>query len=124
MAGDNWRTSGTFRALFLKRKWLGADEVTGGTRRKCAAPDKLEEGMSSSPKAAAQGAVRRRASGLLAGEHADIRIDVRTIVKNADDWLVTPNTAFGGRTPNELIGTPDEYFIRETLRSAIYSGMA
>jgi uncharacterized protein (DUF2384 family) len=61
---------------------------------------------------------------LLPGEHLDIRIDVRDLLANADDWLATPNTKFGGRRPSDLIATADEHFLRETLRSVIYSGMA
>jgi uncharacterized protein (DUF2384 family) len=61
---------------------------------------------------------------LLPGEHQDIRVDVHELFANADEWLATPNTNFGGRRPSELIDTPDEPLLRETLRSAIYSGMA
>ena len=61
---------------------------------------------------------------LLSGEHPDIRIDVRNLLANADEWLTTPNTNFGGRSPLDLIGTVDEHLLRETLRSVIYSGMA
>jgi uncharacterized protein (DUF2384 family) len=61
---------------------------------------------------------------LLPSEHPDIRIDVDELLSNADEWLETPNSNFGGRRPLELIGTPDELLLRETLRSIIYSGMA
>ncbi len=61
---------------------------------------------------------------LLPGEHADIRIDVREILANGDEWLATPNSNYGGRRPSELIGALDEALVRETLRSALYSGMA
>lgn len=61
---------------------------------------------------------------LLPGEHPDIRVDVADLLENADEWLTTPNSNFGGRRPFDLIGTPDEHLLRETLRSAIYSGMA
>ena len=60
----------------------------------------------------------------LPGEHPDIRIDVDDLLENADEWLATPNSNFGGRRPFDLIGTSDEHLLRETLRSAIYSGMA
>jgi len=64
------------------------------------------------------------ALALLAGEHPDITTDIRARIDNADQWLVTPNAALGGRTPKELIGTPYEVFIRDILRASIYSGMA
>jgi hypothetical protein len=61
---------------------------------------------------------------LLPGEHQDIRVDANIMLANGDDWLSTPNTCFGGRSPASLIGTADESLLRETLRSAICSGMA
>ncbi len=64
------------------------------------------------------------ASVLLPGEHKDIRIDVRELLDNADSWLATPNFNLRGRRPLDLIGTPDEQLLRDTLRSALYSGMA
>ena len=61
---------------------------------------------------------------LLPGENPDIKVDVRRLLQNADEWLETPNSNFGGRAPIELIGTNEEFLVRETLRSALYSGMA
>ncbi len=61
---------------------------------------------------------------LLPGEHLDISIDVLELLANGDQWLVTPNSNFGGRSPLDLIRTEDEHLLRETLRSAIYSGLA
>jgi len=61
---------------------------------------------------------------LLPGEHQDIRVDVNILLSNGNDWLATPNVHFGGRAPEAVIGTPDEALLRETLRSAIYTGMA
>jgi uncharacterized protein (DUF2384 family) len=61
---------------------------------------------------------------LLPGESSDIKVDVRRLLRNADEWLDTPNSNFGGRAPIELIGTREEFLVRETLRSAVYSGMA
>ena len=61
---------------------------------------------------------------LLPGEHSDIRIDVRLLLSNADEWLATPNTDLGGRAPNELIGSTEESKVREMLRAALYSSMA
>jgi hypothetical protein len=61
---------------------------------------------------------------LMRGEHTDIRIDVQELLTNADEWVATPNSKFAGRCPLDLIGTPDEQLLRDTLRSVIYSGMA
>jgi len=61
---------------------------------------------------------------LIPGEHQDIRIDVSELFSNADEWLATPNTNYAGRRPLDLIGTPDEQLLRDTLRSLLYSGMA
>jgi len=66
----------------------------------------------------------KRAPLLLTGEHRDIRVDVNSLLANGNAWLETPNSIFSGRCPADLIGTPDEALLRETLRSAIYSGMA
>ncbi len=63
-------------------------------------------------------------SVLLPHEHADIRLDVADMIANADEWLAAPNIRFGGRAPGELIGTADEYLLRETLRSVLYSGVS
>jgi hypothetical protein len=67
---------------------------------------------------------RHDPSDLLPFEHADIRLDVADMLANADQWLAAPNVIYGGRAPQELIGTPDEYLLRATLRSARYTGMS
>jgi hypothetical protein len=46
------------------------------------------------------------------------------MLSNGNEWLATPNSNFAGRRPADLINTADESLLRETLRSAIYSGMA
>jgi hypothetical protein len=68
--------------------------------------------------------VLAQSQGLQPGEHSDIRLDVNELLANGEEWLVAPNTNYGGRRPSELIGTPDEILVRNTLRSVIYSGMA
>ena len=60
---------------------------------------------------------------LLPGESPDVLADVRELLTNADEWMNTPNTILGGRSPNELIGTPDEIRIRHILRGVKYSSM-
>ncbi len=61
---------------------------------------------------------------LLPRENSDIKVDVHRLLRNGDEWLQTPNGNFGERAPIELIGTEDEYLVRETLRAAVHSGMA
>jgi uncharacterized protein (DUF2384 family) len=73
---------------------------------------------------APQRAVISQSVELLPGENTDIRVDVGFLLENADVWLKTPNTRLDGRTPQELIGTPDEVKIRNILRGAVYSSMA
>jgi hypothetical protein len=131
MVLEQLRESARLGALLLKKGRRFADKrFSGGTlvtRPEGVTSDSLELNfMRASQRASAAahaGPGTQPACDLLPGEHADITIDVRAILKNADQWLTTPNVVFGGRAPNELIGTPDERFIRETLRSAIYSGM-
>lgn len=43
---------------------------------------------------------------------------IGTVVDDPEDWLKTPNSQFGGRTPEELIGTPDEQLIHVTIEAA------
>lgn len=62
-------------------------------------------------------------SDLLPGEHEDIREDIRALLSNADEWMDAPNTAFMGRKPKELIGTPDERLLRRMLRTVLYIGV-
>jgi uncharacterized protein (DUF2384 family) len=61
---------------------------------------------------------------LLPGETADIRVDIRHLLENAEEWLKTPNTRLGGRKPEDLIGTAEEMKVRNILRAAVYSSMA
>ncbi len=55
-------------------------------------------------------------SDLLPDEDADIRNEIRNVVKDSGRWLDTPNDVFGGVAPDKLIGTPDENLIRELIR--------
>jgi hypothetical protein len=73
---------------------------------------------------APQLAVASQSGELLPGENPDIRVDVGYLLENADVWLKTPNTRLDGRTPQELIGTPEKIKVRDILRAAVYSSMA
>ncbi len=59
-------------------------------------------------------------NGLLPGEEADIEKEVRSLVPDADTWLDTPNSRFGGSKPKDLIGTEREWRLRDVLRSIKY----
>jgi DNA-binding transcriptional ArsR family regulator len=44
--------------------------------------------------------------------------DVRGFVDDPDEWFRTPNVAFGGRQPVELLGTADESMLRNRIEAA------
>jgi Protein of unknown function (DUF2384) len=52
---------------------------------------------------------------LLPGEDQNLRKEILKVV--GEEWLHTANTRLGGHTPQELIGTPDEFRVRLILRS-------
>jgi hypothetical protein len=65
--------------------------------------------------------IAKRTSELFAGESANIIEDIRTTIPDADIWLTAPNAQLSGRAPRDLIGTPDERFLRDILRR-LWSG--
>jgi hypothetical protein len=46
-----------------------------------------------------------------------LRIDVRSLFNDADEWLDAPNVEFGGFSPRELIGTDKEEMVRNFIES-------
>ena len=44
--------------------------------------------------------------------------DVRGFVDDPEEWFRTPNAAFEGRRPIELLGTPDESRLRNRIEAA------
>ncbi len=54
---------------------------------------------------------------LLPGEPADIVLDAASIVADTERWLDTPNIQLLGRSPREMIGTEDEWLLRNLIRS-------
>jgi hypothetical protein len=60
---------------------------------------------------------KKHANDLFPGENADIREEVKTVIRNYAQWLNTPNTLFAGRKPKDLIGTEDEYQLRNAIRA-------
>jgi hypothetical protein len=63
-------------------------------------------------------AVAARPFKLLKGESPNIIDDVALLWgRTADQWLDSPNRWFSARTPRELVGTPDEKYLRYLLRA-------
>lgn len=56
-----------------------------------------------------------RDTSLLPGEDPNLRTEILKVV--GEEWLHAENTRLGGHTPEELIGTPDEFRVRLVLRS-------
>jgi hypothetical protein len=83
-------------------EWLGSGEMT--------AKDRPSAGMT------------YRDTSLLPGEDVDLRAEIlRTL---GEEWLYAENIWLGGRIPSELIGTPDEFQVRDVLRSIRFSGIS
>ena len=53
---------------------------------------------------------------LLPDESDDIRVDVAKLVPHAEQWLDAPNSHFSLQTPRSLIGTDQEWILRNLLR--------
>jgi hypothetical protein len=60
------------------------------------------------------------ANGAFPDEDPDIRKDVADLILEWEQWLDTPHALLMGRKPNDLIGTKDEVFVRNLLRSIKY----
>ncbi len=58
---------------------------------------------------------------LMPGESKNILDDIKSTLPDAEEWLDSPNNRLGGKKPRDLIGTPDERYIREMLRR-VWSG--
>ncbi len=59
---------------------------------------------------------------LLPDEDPDLRSEiVRTI---GEEWLSAKNPLLGGATPDKLIGTRNEYKVRNILRSIIVAALS
>lgn len=46
---------------------------------------------------------------------APVREELDNLLANAEDWLDSPNSLFGGRRPVELIGTSDEQLLWDMI---------
>ncbi len=60
--------------------------------------------------------VLERLNDLREDESPNIVDDLRTTIPDVDEWLQTPQMFLGGKTPNAVIGTPDEWILRNRLR--------
>ena len=56
-----------------------------------------------------------RDTSLLPDEDPNLRREILSTI--GEEWLNTKNVWLGGRAPNNLIGTPDEFQVRDLLRS-------
>jgi hypothetical protein len=50
-------------------------------------------------------------------ENSDLREEVKTLLPNGAAWLDTQNFLFEGRKPTDLIGTPEEFRVRDVLQA-------
>lgn len=54
---------------------------------------------------------------LLPNENTDLRQEAKTLLPNGAAWLDTQNFLFEGRRPADLIGTSEEFRVRDLLRA-------
>lgn len=54
---------------------------------------------------------------LFPGENPDLGEEVKTLLPNGVAWLDTPNFLFEGRKPRALIGSPEEFRLRNAIRA-------
>ena len=63
-------------------------------------------------------------NALLPDEDSDLRAEAGKFFANPDEWLNTPNSNFGGRTPNDLVRDGQAESVRNLLRSLKYIGVS
>lgn len=51
-------------------------------------------------------------------ETMDLERLISEVVPDPDSWKVTPNSAFGGERPIDLLHTPKAAILRDVLRAA------
>jgi hypothetical protein len=61
-------------------------------------------------------------TSLLEDENPDIRREIIDTV--GEEWLVTKNAMLDNRAPQELIGTREEFHLRNMLRSFISAALS
>jgi hypothetical protein len=60
-------------------------------------------------------ATKFRDTTLVPGEDPDLAREIRSTI--GEEWLFAKNVWLAGRTPSELLGTRDEFEVRDLLRS-------
>jgi Protein of unknown function (DUF2384) len=69
-------------------------------------------------------AIATPGNALLPDEDSDLRAEAGKFFANPDEWLNTPNSNFGGRTPNDLVRDGQAESVRNLLRSLKYIGVS
>lgn len=59
---------------------------------------------------------------LLPDEDPDLRKEILDTL--GEEWLQAPNLRLHGRRPEDLIGTPSEFRVREIVRSIRHAGLS
>jgi len=54
---------------------------------------------------------------LFPDENPDLREEVKTLLPNGAAWIETQNFLFEGRKPSQLLGTPEEFRVRNLIRA-------
>ena len=57
-------------------------------------------------------------------DQGDLRKEIESLIADPERWLNTPNDQFGGRTPVDLLGTEEEYLVREWVGAVKYGIMS
>jgi|HubBroStandDraft_3_1064219.scaffolds.fasta_scaffold1143767_1 hypothetical protein len=60
------------------------------------------------------------AAKLFPNENPDLREEAKTVLPNGAAWLDTPNFLFEGRKPADLIGTAEEFRVRDLVRAVMH----
>ena len=64
-------------------------------------------------------------SDLLPDEHPDLRQEAEKVWgENTSLWWEAPNAFLDGKPPRALAGTPEEWRVRELLRTIIHVGVS
>jgi hypothetical protein len=61
-------------------------------------------------------------TSLLPDEDPDIRGEILSTI--GEEWLFEKNIWLAGRTPQELLGTPDEFLVRDLVRSVMVAALS
>jgi hypothetical protein len=54
---------------------------------------------------------------LFPDENPDLREEVKTLLPNGAAWMETQNFLFEGRKPSQLLGTSEEFRVRNLIRA-------